>query len=365
MSYLLDCWYVAAWDHEINSERPLGRVLLDEPVALYRGADGTPHALSDRCPHRFAPLHLGKVCGDSVQCAYHGLEFGPQGNCTRNPHGNGVIPVRAAVRSYPVVERYSIIWIWMGRPELADPSTIPHFDSLDPQTYFVGKDYLRARANYQLEVDNIMDLSHIDYLHPGTLGGGVDKNAETRVVQEGNRVWSYRLARNERLSPELESRNRLEPGTRVDRWLDVRWDPPGVMELQVGFALAGAPDPRSSGKYRLFQHLFTPETQGTAHYWFASSVPRAEGPHGESLIAEVVAFLRRPFETEDLPMLEAQQLAMRGSGFWELNPILLPGDAASVRARRVLDQLIAQEKKGQGDGRPAPMQANTTNTISC
>jgi vanillate O-demethylase monooxygenase subunit len=344
----MNCWYVAAWDSEVTDARPLGRVLLDRRIVLYRGASGVAHALADRCPHRFAPLHMGSVCGEAIRCAYHGLEFGADGRCSHNPHGNGAIPSGAKVRSYPLVERDSLLWIWMGDTTQADPAAIPRFESLDPVTHCVGKDYLHARANYQLEVDNIMDLSHIDYLHPGTLGGGADKNAEASVVQEGQRVWSYRLARNERLSPELESRNHLEPGTRVDRWLDVRWDPPGVMELQVGFAPAGTENPRAQGKVRLFQHLFTPETKQSAHYWFGTSVPRAVGAEAHGIVAEMVKFLRRPFETEDLPMLEAQQRMMGSDDFWGLKPVLLSGDAAAVRARRVLDQLIENERQAGG-----------------
>lgn len=351
MPYLMNCWYVAAWDHEVTTEHPLGRTLLEQTLVLYRGETGTVHALADRCPHRFAPLHMGRVCGEAIRCAYHGLAFGPDGHCTHNPHGNGAIPAAAKVRRYPAFEQDSLIWVWMGDAERADTASIPRFESLNPQTHFVGKDYLHARANYQLEVDNIMDLSHIDYLHPATLGGGTDKNAEVKVMQDGHRVWSCRLARNERLSPELEARNRLEPGTRVDRWLDVRWDPPGVMELQVGFAPAGTPEPRSQGQARLFQHLFTPETGRTAHYWFGTSVPRSGGPQGESIVAEMVRFLRLPFETEDLPMLEAQQRQMGDAEFWALKPILLATDAAAVRARRVLDQLIADESQTAGTTR--------------
>lgn len=349
MTFLENCWYVAAWDHEVAAGQVLGRTLLGQTIALYRTEHGDAHALFDRCPHRFAPLSKGKVCGQSLACGYHGLEFNPSGACSRNPHGNGAIPPSAKVRSYPLVERHSLLWIWMGDPDRADPATIPEFQSLDPADNFVGKDYLLARAHYQLEVDNIMDLSHIDYLHQSSLGGEGNSDAVVEVVQEGDRVWSRRLARNERLSPELEKRNGLAPGTRVDRWLDVRWDPPGVMELRVGYVPAGTPDPRSHGKERVFVHLFTPQTHTTTHYWFGSSVPRALFPTGEAMMAEMIPFLRKPFETEDLPMLEAQQIAMGDAEFWSLKPILLVGDAGAVRARRVQDALIDRERKSRAD----------------
>lgn len=343
MTYLRNTWYVAAWDHEVTGTQPLGRRLLDEPVVLFRDSQGQPHALMDRCPHRFAPLSLGKVVGDSLRCAYHGLEFGGSGMCSRNPHGNGNIPRSAQVRRYPVVERWSVLWIWMGDPALADDSLIPEFRSMDPETRFVGKDYLLAKAEYQLETDNILDLSHIEFLHPGTLGSDAVKQAEADVQQEGNSVYSRRLTRNEQLMPSLADRYGIPREQLVDRWLDTRWDAPAVMELWVGVAPAGTPDPRAVGKRVPFAHLFTPETATTTHYWFATSYPRKMGEEGRQRALSDVAYLRGPFETEDLPMLEAQQRAMGDQEFWSMKPILLPSDAAAVRVRRVLKGLIEAE----------------------
>ncbi|MGY8631985.1 aromatic ring-hydroxylating dioxygenase subunit alpha [Bradyrhizobium sp. 14AA] len=348
MKFLRNCWYIAAWDEELKPGKPLGRKLLNENIAMFRDSAGRAHAISDRCPHRFAPLHLGKVTGDSLQCPYHGLEFDGAGQCTRNPHGNGSIPHAAKVKSYPVAERYSIIWIWMGEESKADQALIPSFERMDPENWFVGKEYLHVLSNYQLDVDNILDLSHIDYLHAATLGGSNSEAAETEVVQKGNTVYSLRLVRNERLSEELERRNGLPPGTRVDRWLDVRWEPPGVMELIVGNAPTGSDDPRALGKPLYFFHMFTPETETTAHYWFGVSKPKASGEAGKDFVLGQVSFLKRPFETEDLPMLEAQQRSMGGSSFWDLKPVLLPIDGPAVRARRILDTLIEAEQKGQG-----------------
>lgn len=344
MSYLRNTWYVAAWDHEVGDETPLARRILDEALVLFRDSTGTPQAIGDRCPHRFAPLSKGCVKGNSVQCVYHGLEFDGTGQCTRNPHGKGNIPTQAKVKSYPVVERHSIVWIWMGDPAKADPGTIVDYSqSLDPQKRFVAKDYLHARANYQLETDNIMDLSHIEFLHPGSLGSDAVNQAITEVVQEGSTVFSNRLTQNERLHESLEQRYNIPEGQKVDRWLDVRWDPPANMELWVGIAPAGTHEPRKVGKRIPFNHFFTPETEKTAHYWFATSYPRRMGEEGERRAHEDIKYLRGPFESEDLPMLEAQQKLMGDEEFWSLKPILLPGDAAAVRARRVLDLLIKQE----------------------
>ncbi|WP_197027536.1 aromatic ring-hydroxylating dioxygenase subunit alpha [Marinobacterium lacunae] len=346
INYLRNCWYVAAWDEEVKPGEMLPRTFLGEAVVLFRDSSGRAKALADRCPHRFAPLHKGQVCGDSVQCPYHGLRFDGSGHCTLNPHGDGRIPRAAKVTAYPVAERYSLLWIWMGDAERADETLIPCFERMAPDEWFVGKDYLHVLSNYQLDVDNIMDLSHIDYLHSGTLGSPGSESAETEVRQEGDTVYSLRLVRNERLSPELEKRNGVEPGSRFDRWLDVRWEPPGVMELIVGRAPTGNPEPRNVGNAMYFFHLFTPESETTTHYWFAVSKHKSGGEAAKEAVSSDIQFLKKPFETEDLPMLEAQQRTMGcDADFWELKPVLLSVDGPGVRARRVLDALIKAEQE--------------------
>jgi phenylpropionate dioxygenase-like ring-hydroxylating dioxygenase large terminal subunit len=344
MTYLRNTWYIAAWDYEVAPGSTFSRRLLDKPVVFYRDSNGTPHALANRCPHRFAPLHLSRVIGDRLQCRYHGLEFDGTGACVRNPQGDGAIPRTARVKAYPVAERHGALWIWMGDSAQADAERIPDFSSMDPAKRIVARDYLHARANYLLEVDNILDLSHIEFLHDSSLGSDAVKAAETSVEQVGHTVYSKRLTRNERLTEALERQYGIPPGTLLDRWLDTRWDAPGNMELWVGQAPAGSPDPRSVGKRVPFQHLFTPETATTTHYFFATSYPLRMGEEGRRRAEDDIRFLRAPFETEDLPMLEAQQSAMGDAEFWSLKPVLLPGDAAGVRARRVLDGLIKAEQ---------------------
>lgn len=348
MTFLRNVWYVAAWGHEVPTNRPFKRTLLGEQVVMFRDSSGIVQALFDRCPHRFVPLSKGTIHGDSLQCCYHGLEFDGSGACTRNPHGDCRIPAAAKVKAYPVIERYSAIWIWMGDPEKADATLIPDFKSIDPERRFVGKDYLLARANYELETDNILDLSHIEFLHPGTLGSDAVRSAKTEVIQDGNTVYSRRLTRNERLMPSLEQRYGIAEGQIVDRWLDTRWNAPAVMELWVGVARAGAEDPRSVGKQTPFVHLFTPETHTTTHYWFATSYPIRMGEKGRKRADEDVKYLRAPFEQEDLPTLEAQQQSMGDTDFWSLKPILLASDGAAVRVRRVLGALIKAEQEQEG-----------------
>jgi phenylpropionate dioxygenase-like ring-hydroxylating dioxygenase large terminal subunit len=84
LKFLRESWYVAARAVEVTRQ-PLARTLLDEPVVLYRGEDGTAVALEDRCCHRHLPLSMGKLEGDRLRCGYHGLLFAPDGRCVEIP----------------------------------------------------------------------------------------------------------------------------------------------------------------------------------------------------------------------------------------------------------------------------------------
>lgn len=344
MAYLRNVWYVAGWSDEVQPSQMLARQICDEPVVLYRDEDGTPHALFDRCPHRFAPLSMGKLCegARSIQCGYHGLRFGADGKCQHNPHGDGRIPASAAVKAYPVVERWSLIWIWLGEPGRADAGLIPSYPFLDTERWHVGKAQMEIDANYVLESDNILDLSHIEFLHPGSLGAGQSGEGKTTVSQEGHTVWSRRFVRNEILPPFLYQATALPDQAPCDRWLDVRWDAPSYMYLQADMAVSGTPREQSIQTPQV--HLFTPASERKTHYFYALALPKSLGDWGAEAAQRNVAGLREPFLREDKPMVEGQQRALAGRSFWDMKPVLLEVDAPAVRARRVLDQMLAAEQ---------------------
>lgn len=347
MTFLRNVWYVAGWADEVVRDQLVARTICDEPIVLFRDAQGAARALFDRCPHRFAPLSMGKLCdgGSSIQCGYHGLRFGADGQCNHNPHGDGRIPIAATVKAYPVVERWSLLWIWMGDPDRADPTRIPAFPFLDTTNWYVGKAQMEIDANYVLESDNILDLSHIEFLHPGTLGAGQSGEGKTTVTQEGNTVWSRRAIRNEVLPPFLYQATGLTDQAPCDRWLDVRWDAPSTMYLQADIALAGTPREQSIQTPQA--HLFTPASAEKSYYFYALAMPKSLGEWAEAAAQRNVMGLREPFLREDKPMVEAQQRAMAGRSFWDMKPVLLDVDAPAVRARRVLDQMLAAEQSAK------------------
>lgn len=338
MTYLRNAWYMAAWDDEVGVT-PLARTFLEEPVVLFRDADGRPKALLDRCPHRFAPLSMGRVTDGAITCAYHGLGFAGDGACVRNPHGP--VTRSLAVRSYPVAERHRAVWIWMGDPAAADPAAIRDLSFLAdaPDTAF-NKGYIRGSGHYQLFVDNILDLSHTDYLHPDTLGGGSITRTPAEVEQRADGIIAIAWRPKNEVPIPLLAR-RLPPGVeRVDSWTEVEWSAPGVMQLVAGAVPAGTP--RSEGGNAINLHVLTPETERTTHYFFASTRDYALD---DAELNEATRVTReRIFATEDEPMIAAQQARIGDRDFWSLKPALLTIDKGAVLVRRRMDALIAAEQ---------------------
>lgn len=333
-SFPLNAWYMAAWSSEV-SDGLFARRLLDRPVLLFRDKDGSAVAFDDRCPHRFAPLSRGCKTARGIQCAYHGLTFDSDGVCVHNPVGNGHIPAGTAVRNYPLVERDRILWIWMGDAGLANQSLIPDM-SLVPEAgtghHNIGN-YLHVRCNYLLEIDNLMDLSHVNFLHLGTLGNESMRAASVKVTEDGGTI------RADLWMPGTICGFGPMTGQPCDQWNNIVWMSPASMLLEFGAVEPGAAAVQDPNLYAF--HIVTPETERTTHYFFGTSGSFSEEDAGMAEAireAQINAFL-----TEDNPMIEAVAEAMGDDDFWALRPAILPSDSAPIRIRRRLAQMCRQE----------------------
>ena len=169
--FVYNAWYIAAWPEEIEGGALVGRTILNVPLAIFRDADGKASALEDSCCHRGAPLSHGRTVAAGLECGYHGLVFDGAGKCVHVP-GQATVPTSARVRSYPVVERQQCLWIWMGDAARADESLIVDYPFHDmPAEWPHRKATFRIGANYMMMIDNLMDLSHLAYVHSKTIGG--------------------------------------------------------------------------------------------------------------------------------------------------------------------------------------------------
>lgn len=192
--FLKDAWYVAAWDREIGRDLT-PKTILGENVVLYRKQDGSPAALEDACPHRKMPLSLGRIKGDEVECGYHGLTFDCSGTCTRVP-GAERVPHVAHVRSYPVEERYGLVWIWMGEKALADPANIFQVENWGDASWGINRgESMTLDCNYLYMTDNLLDPSHVAWVHQTSFASSACEETplETTVRDDGVTVWRWML----------------------------------------------------------------------------------------------------------------------------------------------------------------------------
>ena len=346
MPFLRNAWYCAGFGADLKPEALNPITILDEAVVLFRRADGSPAALADRCPHRFAPLSMGKVCDGQVQCAYHGLRFDAAGQCRHNPHGDGSIPKAAVVRAYPVQERHGALWIWMGKPSAAEPAALPDFAEIDERAGWSRvQGYLHVKANYQLIADNLLDLSHVPFLHP-FLGGGSPPPPEfrpdIRMEQRGDTVFAINEFHSMPNTPLYQMLwESGAPPALTDMRANMRWDPPSVLLLDTG--ATPVDQPRQHGPSAPSSHWLTPETETTTHYFWAAARDRHVG--NTEMSTQIAAGFDAAFRNEDEPMIEACQRRMGTTDLMSLKPVLLPTDGPSIRARRVISLKLEAENR--------------------
>jgi len=349
MPFLMNTWYVAANAGELDASAENGgvvsRKICNQQIAIFRNADGSIAAIHDRCPHRFVPLSQGKRVADSLQCPYHGLRFDGTGACVEAPNDDDAQKARACVRSYPAVERWSVIWLWMGDPALANPDTIPAFEFLsDKATYTCCQGYSHIKGNYQLISDNLLDLSHIHYLHPGIHEGSNFADFTNKVERDGDVVWSMLWRHHYHVDAAKRPLFGMDGDAEdVEGQGHARWNIPGVLFVDTAFWDHGKS--YGEGWNTPNAHLITPETETTSHYFWASG--RNFHKDNDQFTQATAATMKNVFETQDGPMVEAQQREMgESTDFLEHKPIILKADAAGVLARRILQQRIRGERAG-------------------
>ena len=340
-TFVKNCWYVAATAQELGREL-LGRTFLDRPVVLYRRQDGTPVALEDRCAHRFLPLSQGRLVGDRVQCGYHGLEFDGSGACVHVP-GQKSAPAGATIGTFPLAERWHLVWIWMGDPALADDSLIPDIWRCgDPGWDCIVGEPFYLRGDYRLFNDNLLDPSHVSFVHRTTLG--TDSVAEIPQVatQDGHNVTVTRWILDQPAAPIYAKLGNFTGN--VDRWQIMNFTPPSLIEAEMGSCVAhtGAPDgDRSQGIELRSYNLATPETAETSWYFWTHVRNFALGDQ------KITDMIRAGFIeafSEDVAIIEAVQTGL--NRYDDVTPVNLAIDAGPVRARRVIDGLVAAEANG-------------------
>lgn len=341
MTYLLNCWYLVAWEEELPAGSHILRTVAERPLIVSRNEAGDIDVLLDRCPHRLVPLSRGQIGEEGIVCAYHGIAFDRKGVCTHNPHG----PILSALRvpSYPAVLKHRGVWAWLGDADLADSALVPDLSvvgGFPPVAQNFGYEFIAA--NYLLCTDNILDLSHADYLHRDSLGGGATTRAKQSVQESEEEIRVNWFAANDSAPPALDALMD-EKGQPIDLKLWVRWNAPGVMLLNFGAVPAGRPELGGPDTWGI--HIMVPQDATSTHYFYWNGRNRGWDPEFNAIVREA---MRNAFACEDKPMLEAQQRSIGSADFEALSPVLLRTDEGPVRVRRRMRALIAAEQSANG-----------------
>ncbi|RAR48658.1 vanillate O-demethylase monooxygenase subunit [Paraburkholderia unamae] len=354
--FIRNTWYVAAWSHEVTDEALFSRTIIGTPVLLYRGSDGHVVALQDRCCHRGAPLSIGRREGDCVRCLYHGLKFDASGVCVEAP-AQARIPPQAKVASYPVVERHRWIWIWMGDPALADPATIPDTHWVDDPAWRCLPGYIHYDVNYLLICDNLLDFSHLPFVHPGTLGGPesyASVQPKVERIEGGVRVtrWTMDIK-----APPFAAAVKHWPGN-VDRWNIYDFTIPGVLLMDSGMAPTGTGAREGArvdaAEFRSCQAL-TPETETSTHYFFAQ--PHNFAIDRPEVTRSVHDAIVEAFD-EDRAIITAQQRNLSLDPDFKMMAFGI--DSALSQFRWTVNQRLEAERAQQGETRAAAPASGAT-----
>lgn len=331
-----NAWYVAAFRDGITRDL-LSRRILNEPVVLYRTEAGEAVAVGGRCPHRHFPLGESCLKGDEIQCAYHGIRFGPDGKCTDIPSQPGFVPKTYAIPKYPLVEHGMWAWIWMGDANLADPALLPNLDAighdgegLHPTPFYHNE----INARYQLLNENLLDLTHIGFLHGTNIGTEENATTPEELTEDGDILRSRRYIRNAEPPNAIKELHHIHHP--VDRVVGMDFHVPSL-HAGIGDFLYPEDHPKageSIGGSRVF-HAVTPATHRSCHYFFGIS---AADP---AQIAVMKDYLK-PVIDEDIFASEEieKMLAIVGENPRE---ILTQGDRNVTRGRHKMQKMMDAE----------------------
>jgi phenylpropionate dioxygenase-like ring-hydroxylating dioxygenase large terminal subunit len=309
--YPREAWYAACASLRLGDQPAAARVL-DQDIVLFRGADGAPRALKDRCLHRGAQLSLGQVVEGALACRYHGWRYGGDGRCVHIPSlvSGAEAPGGLAIDAFPCAEADGYVWVWMGAGPATAAPAIEDFGAFD---WLQGAMDLKCSALAVIE--NNLDWCHPVFAHPHTHGmffmnqarGFQDTVVEVRLHEKGIVVFAPPTAAAEDLMP-------------AQTWVSLAYTLPD--RVVVGFG-AGA-------ERKLIVMHMVPTGPATCRFeWLFSTEPVQPGADPKVTRTDEVQAI---FE-QDRVVLESAQLAVDREGHAFERSV--EADAPTLLARRV------------------------------
>lgn len=329
-------WYVAAFRQDV-SDQLVSRWILNQPVVLFRKQDGDVTCLSGLCPHRFFPLADSHLKDDTITCAYHGIAFDAEGQCTNIP-GQDNIPSSCQLKKYPVVEHGMWVWVWPGDPTKADISLLPDLAHIghDGEGITASPLYFyEVQARYQLLTDNLTDLSHLAYLHGSSIGSSGNAEVPEDLSEAPGVLYSSRTIRDCEAPPVVKEFHHYEGN--INQVSAMNFYYPG---LHAGSVEMTFPDDheRAGEAMRAMYifHAITPATRHSCYYHFglaSKDVQQIENMRG---------YLQHVVQ-EDIDASQAIEHILQ-SGSAPSREVMKFSDQNSVRARMTLMKLMDKER---------------------
>ncbi|MBW4641677.1 MAG: aromatic ring-hydroxylating dioxygenase subunit alpha [Goleter apudmare HA4340-LM2] len=185
----VDFWYIVALSEQLRPHTVLARSLLGEWLAIFRGEDGQPVALRDRCLHRHSRLSAGKVCDGALQCPYHGWIYDQDGNVIAVPaEGDDFKPSQQRqAKCYATREQDGYIYVRLAENPREDfaPFSMPHYGEPGWETVRVINRFANNVTNC---VENFIDIPHTAFVHPGVFRTSRQEKLEMTVQRENGTV---------------------------------------------------------------------------------------------------------------------------------------------------------------------------------
>jgi phenylpropionate dioxygenase-like ring-hydroxylating dioxygenase large terminal subunit len=334
-SYLRDAWYAAAMSSEVGTSL-LARKICGENIVLFRLSDGAVRAFADYCPHRKLPLSRGTIANDEVECGYHGLRFNRDGRCVFIPAQDTIPRTSLNARAYPVVERYGLIHVWIGEPDKADSTLIPHFPEKEDPAWLAVEDYCHVNGNYLLLLDNLNDLSHLAFVHKVSFGTTAITETPAEFVIEDDIVKTRRWMPQRPQTTLYRKSGRFRHDGLIDSEQTSEFLLPSAMIVTLGAGELG----QAVTPHHIVFNSVTPESECSSHYFW--SVVRRDSPNDEEVSRYFHDLTARAFE-EDRITIEAQQRAIdedaSGAPLRAVN-----ADRAALGVRRVIERKLSEER---------------------
>jgi phenylpropionate dioxygenase-like ring-hydroxylating dioxygenase large terminal subunit len=336
-------WYMAAFSSEISRE-PMERTLLNKPVVMYRKEDGRPVAMYGLCPHRYFPLAKGRLVGDAIACGYHGFTFADTGECIKIPSQDDV-PSNICQPVYPMEERGPICWIWMGDIDKCDKNLIPPYEEFgldQPDWHYSSENYFLLEGRSQLLIDNLMDLTHLPYVHHHVPGGESmaktamtieDRDASCRIVRSGKVPWT----------PFFDSIYGKEVAYEGLADFDALSDFYGPELIRTSLPTITSIEssdevPKGFGAFWIL-HGITPETETTTHYFgFATRNFRQGDEALDSFWLESDTAIRQQDVNAIKAVEERLDVAVQVQ-----KELLVVADRPASKARRIIKAMLEEE----------------------